>query len=278
MNKSYQLVELQKLLVSAQNIFVAMPQGANFDQIAAGLSLQLALSKSGKAVSVLSPDAMTVEYSHLVGVEKISDKASGGDLQMTIDVPIGNIEKVTSKDEDGRLNLIIRAKSGIAPITKEEILFSSAGGPADLVFVIEAKRLDSLGKIYKENEASFSEKPVVHISHYPRAESFGTVNVIDPAASSASEIVVALIQGLNLALDEDSAGNLLAGLRTATSNFQSSATNADTFEAASICLRHAGVHLSAPQPQMPEENLEKEQPDVSPDWFEPKIYKGSTLP
>ncbi|MDP3998454.1 MAG: hypothetical protein Q8P89_02465 [bacterium] len=275
MNKTYQLTELQKLLASAQSIFVVLPQAANFDQISAGLSLQLALSKSGRAVSVISPDAMTVEFSRLVGVEKISDKASGGDLQITIDIPIGNIEKVTSRDEDGRLNLIIRAKNGIAPVKKEEILFSSAGGVADLVFVIEAKRLDALGKIYKENEALFTDKPVVHISHYPKAESFGQVSVIDPVASSASEIVVALLQGLNLSLDEDIAQNLLAGLRTATSNFQSSATTADTFEAASICLRHSIVRQQAP---VVESNPEKDQPDVSPDWFEPKIYKGSTLP
>lgn len=279
MNKSYPLLEIQNLLASAQNIFIMMPGAANFDQIASALALYLALLRSGKQVSVLSGDEMTVEFSHLVGVDKVVGKPQGGDLVITINTPVGNVEKVTSSDEGGKLNLVIRSKTGLPSLKKEDLIFSSTGGTADLLFLLEPRKLESFGKIYRENESLFREKPTVNISHYPKAEPLGQINVIDPQASCVSEIVVGLLSGLGLAVDEDTSTNLLLGLKNATQNFQSQTITADTFEAAAFCLRHGagGSHLPPKESEERPPQADANQPP-SPDWFEPKIYKGSTLP
>lgn len=286
MNKVYPFDELQTLLNPAQNILVLLPNGANFDQIAAGLALSLSLGKAGKQVSVLSAEEMRVEFSHLVGVDKITSQASSGDLILTVDVPIENVEKVSSQDDGSRLCLVVKSKAGFPPITKEQIIFEQGSAAADLLFVIEARKLESLGKLYQENQNLFQEKPLISVSHYPKAEALGKINIIDPAASCACEIVAGFLSGLNLPLDEDIAGNLLLGLRQATGNFQSPATTAETFEAAAFCARYQtrtvgkgeippkkGEEIPAMEAVTPEE-----PPTPSPDWFEPKIYKGSTLP
>lgn len=296
MNKAYPLGEIQKLLAPAQNILVLIPATPTFDQVASGLALFLSLTKSGKQVSILSPDQPVVEFSRLVGADKISDKVPAGELVLTINTPIENIEKVTSNDEGGKLNLVIQPKPGLPPVTQEDILFTPSGAMADLLIVIEPKRLDSLGKIYKENEKLFQEKPVVNINHYTKAESLGTLNVLDSGASSSSEIVVALLEGLQLPADEDITQNLLLGLKQATQSFQSSNTTADTFEAAAFCLRHGGSRtLPQPRREEPKEPVQpietkqaSEEAPVAeseaqlqttpqPDWFEPKIYRGSKI-
>lgn len=277
MNKSYPSDEIKKLLEPAQSALVVIPSSPNFDQVASGLALYLAILKSGKQATVLSPEAMTVEFSHLVGVDKIGDQMPSGELVLTINAPIDNIEKVSSTDEGGKLNLTIRPKPGTAVVKPEDISFSQIGQVPDVIFVIEARRLDSLGSIYKGNENLFSEKSIINISHYPKAEQFGAVNVIDPSSPCASEIVVGLIENLGIASDEDIATNLLLGLRNGTANFQSSQVNPETFEAAALCLR-----WGAGKPQAPIRQNNEEAPSPvaapSPDWFEPKIYKGSTLP
>lgn len=250
MNKAFS--ELGSLLTPAQTILITIPKNPNFDQAAACLALFLSLQKTGKQVSVLSSEEMTVGFSHLVGVDKIGSKLDGQDL--VVSLPMEKVEKVTSSDEGGRLNLVIRAKPGSLPIKKEEIVFSSTRPTVDLILAIGVDKLENLGKIYQENKNLFEENPLVNIGP----------NFLNPQASSCSEVVADLIQNLGLPVDEDIGGNLLLGLREATDNFQNPTTTAATFEAAAFCLK-TGV---------------KSEPLVSPspDWLEPKIYKGSTLP
>ncbi|MDP3955303.1 MAG: hypothetical protein Q8Q15_02985 [bacterium] len=277
MNKTYSFDGIKKLLEPVKNALVVIPSSPNFDQVASGLALYLTILKSGKQATILSPDPMTVEFSHLVGVDKIEDKMPSGELVLTINAPIDNIEKVSSTDENGKLNLTIRPKPGMVSIKPEDIVFSQVGQVPEVIFVIEARRLESLGVIYQGNENLFKEKPIINISHYLKAEQFGAVNVIDPSSPCASEIIVGLIENLGLTPDEDIATNLLLGLRNGTANFQGSGVNPETFEAAALCLR-----WGAGKPPVPiRQGTEGTPPPVetpSPDWFEPKIYKGSTLP
>ncbi|MDO8551555.1 MAG: hypothetical protein Q7S03_02645 [bacterium] len=276
MSKSYPLADIQHLLEPAQNILVVLAGSATFDQIASGLALSLALQKAGKQAAVLSPEEMRVEFSHLVGVDKVSDKVPAGELVLTINSPLDTIEKVTSSDESGKLCLTIKPKAGLAPVKKEDIIFSESGGIADLIFVIEAKRLESLGRVYQENINLFKEKPIINISRFQKVDQFGKVNMVDSQASSCSEIVVFLLQGLNLLFDADISSNLLLGLREATQNFQIPATSADTFEAAATCAKNGATRNQNPPKTNEESNPPVAQP--SPDWYEPKIFKGSTLP
>lgn len=278
MNKTYPYDEIKKILDPIQSALVVVPSSPSFDQVASGLALYLALLKAGKQATILSPEAMTVEFSHLVGVDKIGDKMPSGDLVLTINAPMDNIEKVSSTDENGKLNLTIRPKPGMAPIKPEDIAFCQVGQVPEIIFIVEARRLDSLGAIYQGNESLFKEKPVVNISHYQKAEPFGTVNVIDPAAPCASEIVVGLVEKLGLVIDEDIATNLLLGLRNGTANFQALGVNPETFEAAALCLRWGAGKATLPVRQGNERGTPPPTEVPSPDWFEPKIYKGSTLP
>lgn len=279
MNKNYPFGEIQKLLGPAQNILICLPKSVTLDQTAAGLALFLSWQKAGKKTSIVCPEPMMVGFSHLIGLDKVTEKMGGGNLVLTIKAPIADIEKVSTSDDGQYLNLIVTPKTGTPPITKEQIIFAQSGGAADLILTLGARKLEGLGKIYLENQAPFREKPVINIDNTLQNANFGRLNLVDPQASSCSEMVVAIISSLSLPCDEDIASNLIQGIEEATGHFQNPNVSADTFEAMAFCLRQGGKRGSAPSPETEVKKPEEKKPLAAPsDWLEPKIYKGSTLP
>lgn len=282
MDKNYPLSQIQELLTQAQNVLVLMPTKPSFDHVASTLSLYLALEKAGKKATVVSPDKMVVGFSHLVGLDRVKSEFGENDLVITVGAPIDNIEKVfTTNEKMGNLQIVIRSKSDMEPVRQENLSFSSQGALPDLIFTIGVRKPEGLGEIYQTKKEMFFKTPVVNIDNHPQNASFGRINIVDTRASSLSEIMAFLISGLNLPADQDIGANLILGLRRATDNFQRRQVTAATFEAASMAMRFQGesalpreVMPTTEEPPVPQES--SEQPP--PEWLEPKIYKGSTLP
>lgn len=299
MNKAYPFGELKSLLDQAQAVEIFLPTNPKFDQVAAALALKLALVKAGKSTSVLSPSLMIVEFSHLVGVDTIGEKAAGGrDLVVSLNYPLDQIEKVSYNDEGSRLNLVIQPKEGAPKVEKDQLVFSYQGGGKSLqitVGVDNPSRLSQLGA-----QLDFSQ--VVNVDNSASNSQYGKLNLVDGNASSCSEMAVAIISGLNLSVDQDIANNLYLGLRESTHNFSAENIGADTFEAASICLRwgakrSTGIFVQKPVfekntvpqkpksqtpikftgPQKPPISPPQNSNSPSPDWLEPKIFKSSNI-
>ena len=70
-----------------------------------------------------------------------------------------------------------------------------------------------------DNFLSF--KNVVKIDHHPKVDTFGTVELIKDSASSASELVLLLINNTKLKMNENIASNLYTGIVSDTNRFLS---------------------------------------------------------
>jgi len=77
-----------------------------------------------------------------------------------------------------------------------------------------------------DNFLSF--KHVIKIDHHPEVDKFGSVELIDVNASSASELVTLLIENTKLKMDEKIAGYLFMGIVSDTNRFLFN-TTVDTF-------------------------------------------------
>lgn len=308
-------------LAPAQATCIFLTKSPNYDQVAAGLALFLSLKNSGKQTIIVCPIAMTVEFSSLVGVDKVQTELSRRNLIVSFGYVEDSIEKVSYNIENNKFNLVIQPKPGFPPLSSETVNYSYSGGEADLIFTVGAKRWQDLGELYQESDPLFEKQPVVNIDISPVNNQFGKINLIDPIASSCSEIVVNLISRLGLPVDRDIATNLFLGIKEMTNSFSSLKTGAGAFEAAAFCLR-AGANRTALRPELERERRKKKislkpmptevsaikkpekpvfeeeivsskfpaGPSVkktdktdevskkkpSPDWFEPKIYKGNT--
>ncbi|MBU1031444.1 hypothetical protein KKE03_00750 [Patescibacteria group bacterium] len=243
-----QFTELKNLLPAAKNILIALPSGANIDKLAAGLSLFLTFEASGKQVSIISDDTVLASHGYLYGVDHIQKtlpQTEGGNLTLTLEgVAASNgtvpaLEKLDWFAEGNNLNLVFHVLPG-QTFQPAKIVPKYQGSGFNLIFVIGAVNLNSLGGIYSQNPQVFSNTHLVNIDTQSANTSFGQTNVLDNQASSLSEVMVNLISDLGFGLDADSASNLLAGIFDATGNLSDPKTSADTFMAVANCLRVGG--------------------------------------
>lgn len=274
MTKAYPTDELKQKIDSAQRAVIFIPAKPAFDQVAAALSLVLALDQFGKNISVVSPSPMTVEFNHLVGVDRISGKVQGGSLVVSFDYPADQVEKVSYNDDNGRPNLIIQPKTGSPVITEKMAIYSYAGTEADIVFTLGAKDLSEINL----NGQDLTNNFIVNIANRANP-GFGQINIVDTEASSLSEVVLGIIGGLNLALDADLAQNLFDGIWRETESLSQPNVGADTYEAVAICLRSGAKKEEALSPKKAAKPLEAKPKSTNPpaDWFEPKIFKGTNI-
>lgn len=291
MNQNLDLAPLPPLLSTNQSALIVFPTNSELDRIAASLALYLALKKAGKKTTIACSQPMTVQFSQLVGVDKITDKIGSRDLVISFDYQKDSIEKVSYNIEDGKFNLVVQAKTGFPSLDPKTVAYSSSGADTELIFSIGVSKLEDLGDLYSKNQSFYQEASIVNIDRQANNSQFGKINLVSLSAAADSELVVLILKELKLAIDEDIATNLYLGLQSATRNFQASEVSADTFEAAAWCLR-AGARRPGQSGQQPVDQptepqvisqpaseevanqaVVEETSAPSPDWLSPKIFK-----
>jgi len=280
---------VEEALASAQTLAIVLPTILNVDKVAAALSLFLSLKKAGKQVSIACVLPMTVEYSSLVGVNKITQKIGGRNLMISFPYQEDSIEKVSYHIENNRFNLVIQPKESFRPLAVDQVAYNYFGSQMDLTLIVGAYSWENLGELYLANKAVFEEGQTLNLDINPQNQQFAKINFVNPQMASLSEMVTLFLSSLNLPLDEDIASNLLLGIKKATWDFSLSKATPATFEAVALCLRAGGrrpLH-ERQEKRFEERRLQPERAKVSPnmpvtsskpspDWYKPKIYKGDT--
>ncbi len=297
-----QLGELRNLLPTAKNILIALPAGADIDKLAAGLALFLTFTSQGKEVSIVCEDTLTVGQSHLFGIDHVQKNVpalgAGGNLTLTLEGvasssgTIPALEKLDWSAENNNLNLVFHVIPGQI-FQPSKIVPKYQGSGFNLIFVLGAANLDSLGSVYKQSAGSFTGVHVVNIDSQNNSQ-FGQTNVVDTNASAVSEVLTQVLIDLGINVDADTATNLLAGIFSASNNLTSDKVNADTYQIISNCLKIGGrkpgqvqvptqpeiSNFIQPNTPSPEERPMQEgvvSETIEPEWLTPKIFKGSNL-
>ncbi|MDO8662046.1 MAG: bifunctional oligoribonuclease/PAP phosphatase NrnA [Candidatus Omnitrophota bacterium] len=104
----------------------------------------------------------------------------------------------------------------------------------DCMVILDCTDLSRIGEVQSLNKGN---KPVINIDHHISNKQFGTVNLVEPYASSASELVFNLYKEIRVPFDEDSAILLYTGMLTDTGSFRYSNTSSSTHKAAAELLR-----------------------------------------
>jgi phosphoesterase RecJ-like protein len=104
----------------------------------------------------------------------------------------------------------------------------------DCMAVLDCSDLTRTGEVYKLNKKN---KPVINIDHHVSNINFGTLNLVDTEASSASEVVYSLYKEMRVPFDKDSALLLYVGIMTDTGSFRYSNTTSYTHKAAAELMR-----------------------------------------
>ncbi|MGI8968883.1 MAG: DHH family phosphoesterase [Chloroflexota bacterium] len=114
----------------------------------------------------------------------------------------------------------------------EDIL---AALPADLDALIcaDAAGIDRVGTLYTKNPRPFAELPILNLDHHQTNPRYGTVNLVEPQASSTSELSYRLLLQLGAPIDAGTATALLFGIVGDTGSFRNGATTPGSLSASS---------------------------------------------
>jgi nanoRNase/pAp phosphatase (c-di-AMP/oligoRNAs hydrolase) len=239
--------EVKKIIEGAENILICPADYSQGDCLGSSLALYYTLKNLGKKVNVLAKE-IPERFRFLA------------DLEKNFVISLNTIEKEISemRYEKNSSNLKIYLALNHGEVTKDDISFAevsrteknivspdelSSSSPYSLLITIGAKSLDELEEISTKNPKIFYQTPVVNIDNQPLNENFGQINVVEIKSCSVSEITTDLIRSIaESALGKAGATCLLAGIISATQNFQSPKTRPQTFEAASFLIEKGADH------------------------------------
>lgn len=271
------------LIQSIKSPLILLPLNPYFDQVAAGLSLYLAL-KDRKNLTIACSSPMIVEFNRLVGVDKITQEVGNKNLVIKfVNYPANDIERVSYDIENQQFRLTVVPKPEVIPPKKDQVEITYSGLSADAVILI--------GGANKSHFPLLSSKDVVasqfvHIGTRD-LEGFGGDRVISFAKplSSTSEVVADLLKASGYELTEDISSNLLMGIEEGSKNFSGQGVTADTFALISELMRKGGRRAPEEQPEAQRlaPMMRQQQPQVAGEtppksWLqEPKIYKGTSI-
>jgi nanoRNase/pAp phosphatase (c-di-AMP/oligoRNAs hydrolase) len=224
--------QLKEQIAKSNNILICVGRNSDGDSLGAALALYSFLKKIDKRVNIISPNMLLEKYSFMPYVDMIAHKVQGvRDYIFSLDIDKKNLHQLRYEVEEKKLKIFITAESG--EIEKDNLSLESSRFNYDLIFIIGATDLESLGNVYDENPELFYEIPVVNIDHKPSNEHFGKINLVELSASSTAEVMFNLLTGIDESrIDEEIATNLLTGIISATESFQNKKTTPKVFLAA----------------------------------------------
>jgi len=229
---------LKNIIDDSKSVMILLPTKPFFDQVAAGLSLFLAL-RSQKDVQITAPSPMVVEFNRLVGVNKITQEMGNKNLVIEFsDYKASDIERVSYDIVDGKFRLTVIPKPNVSAPEKGQIQLNYSGVSSDTVILVGGANESHFPALASKDLAGAK---VAHIGakDLSLSQDKKVISLAKPA-SSVSEIIASyLIEG-GYEIDEDTATNLLMGIEEASSNYTADQVSAETFEITANLLRLGG--------------------------------------
>ena len=221
------LFEKNKIAIFAH----ARPDG---DCVSSALALAQILQKAGKNTQIFCADEIPENLKFLPQSEKFQKKEFIAPLfKINLNCENTEISKVEWQKNDQNLEIKVFPQS--QKIDESKISFSQNFG-FDCIAVVDCADRAQLGNLFLRNPEIFDENLVVNIDHHISNQNYGNLNLIDPLAASATEVIFEKLlpefeKLLNRKLlDENLATLILCGIITDTGSFQNANSHAKSFE------------------------------------------------
>lgn len=214
-------------LEKSSNILIVFPThqqspAKDGDALASALALYLFLKKIGKTVDITTTEKKTSSdpLSFLPSFNQIKNSLQNiRRFIVSVNISQAKIHNIRYTVDNDRLNFIISPKNGW--FKPEDVSAKAGDFQYDLIVVIGATDLESLGVLYDDNVEFFYKTTVINIDHQAANEEFGQINYVDVNAVSTTEILFFLLKNFHAnILDEEITTCLLAGIIQQTKNFK----------------------------------------------------------
>jgi nanoRNase/pAp phosphatase (c-di-AMP/oligoRNAs hydrolase) len=229
--------DFKKLIKKSKNILVISPENS-IDAKVSSFALVYLLEKMGKKTTLFSNKKSSPKISYLPKPIKTIENLNGSrDFQLIFHTEKNKILDV--KTEEREKDYIIHVTPEKGAINPKDFSFIPAKFKFDLVIIIGAPYLESLGDAYFLNTDLFFEIPKINIDHNPRNENYGQVNIVEDTASSIGEILAELIlDNYKELIDKKISQALLTGIISATESFQVPTTSPKSMTLAAKLMKY----------------------------------------
>lgn len=225
--------QLNRLLRDCRHVLVVFNPADQGDGLGSALALKHAIEHLHKHVDITASGFVLPKNLRFLP-DSDSVKPALDRLQkfvIKVDVREAPVDSLSYDIKDGWLSIYLTPNKGV--IGKNQLRTGQSAYKYDLIIVLNAPDLITLGDIYNNNTDLFYRTPVINIDCQASNEYYGQVNVVDITASSTSEVVYRFIKEyLPDALNTDTATTLLTGLIATTHSFKSPNVNPKTLSLA----------------------------------------------
>lgn len=228
-----------KAIDAAKKILFIPHANVDPDGIGSALACYMFFTQLGKDCTVICPDTLPESLDFLPSFKALQTTIpQDQQFVITLDCSSGiDIDSLKYTIENQKVNIIVSPKKG--RLTSSLLSTFDAGSSYDLIVVVDTADLALLGTIYKENADFFSSAPMLNIDHHVSNSRFGQLQLIDPTAASATEVLYLWFTSQPAwkeKLTPDIATLLLTGLITDTRSFQNPNTTPRSLEVAANLL------------------------------------------
>ena len=247
--------KLIERIKQSQNILVTVSANPSVDQLAAAIGLTLALNKMDKhGTAVFSGQApSTIEF---LKPEETLEKNTDSLRDFIIALDKSKADKLRYKVEDQVVRIFITPYK--TSLSEKDLNFSQGDFNVDVVIALGVTEQQDLDAAITAHGRILHDATVASVTNAAQG-SLGTINWVDPQASSLSEMVSGLTDGLDKKLlDNQIATALLTGIVAATDRFRNEKTTPKTMSAS------AALMASGANPQLIATQLETPPPAAEP--------------
>lgn len=260
-------------LNQSNNILVTVSTNPSVDQLAACIGLTLALNKMGKhAAAVFSGQVpSTIEF---LQPEKTIEKTTDSLRDFIISLDKAKADKLRYKVEDKVVKIFITPYK--TSISDKDLEFSQGDFNVDVVVALGVHAQTDIDQAITAHGRILHDAVVSTINVAPGGE-LGTINWLDPAASSLSELVMRLLKTMNKhVLDGQMATSFLTGIVAETKRFSNNRTSPQTMTiSAELMAAGANQQLVATKLEPPKP---KEEPKPEPAKPPAKPLEAASAP
>lgn len=225
------LKELSGLLNNGQHILIVGPTDPSIDVVCSAAAWQIFLLNQKKQADIVfggkKPDLKFLPSA----VNLHSDINDLNKFKIILNVAQTKVKQLSYDLNDKELVIDIVPEGGI--FESHDLRTEKGDYTYNLILVLGAVDLESLGSIYRDNRHFFQTVPIINLDRQLLNENFGQLNIIEAKATSIAEMSYYALQKH---LTKDIATCLLAGLIAATNSFQSMQVTPQVLELASNLL------------------------------------------
>lgn len=234
------LQQTTSLLEQSRAVLITTRTDAPVGSLASMFALGLILERAGKTVTIVT-ESKPPRHLQLPGSSRCLTSLPREGTVITVDTSEIPVTNIRTDAQSGVLRLLLETPR---TLPREAIHIQSGPSHFDVIIVVDAPDLISLGAVFSDHTALWYSTPVVVCDRSPQNEQFGQINMIDLNAASTIEIIDRIGQALNVPLTPDIQHLYLTAIIADTDRFMEPHTSPRAFSLAATIVDAGIDHIA----------------------------------